>query len=196
MKNQYQLLAVLLVITMMFSACNPIDSTSESEPQPSLPSPDPTITSIPTSEPTDLPTSTIEPTSLPIPTLSPADITISIEGKAQCTYDGPQPIPAVESLTVNFYIKSTEATWYAFLATFVGEGHTKEDLWAEARNAFPPPPWTAELGELGGPPNSSIQGTIQASSGPLRGPIYFICWSGGGWDSLKPFSILGPFDVQ
>ena len=196
MKIQSLFLIALLVITSMLSACYPTDSTPESALQPTLPSPDPTNTSVPTLESTALPAPTIEPTPFPIPTLPPADITITVEGVSGCSYKGPQPIPAAESLTMNWYINSTEADWYGLLVTIVEEGHTKQDLIREMTNAFPPPPWTVFVGDFEAPSGSSMQGTLQASSGPLRGPLYFACWKGSDAFSLKPFATLGPFEVQ
>jgi len=186
----------LIVISLMLAACNPTDLTPESLPQPTQPPPNPTVTSAPTLEPTALPAPTLEPTPLPLPTLPPADITITVKGVSGCSYDGPQPIPAAESLTVNWYVNSTEAGWYGLLVTIVEEGHTKQDLIREMTNAFPPPPWTEHVGDFGGVPGSSMQGTIQAASGPLRGPLYFACWKGSDAFSLKPFATLGPFEVQ
>ena len=196
MKIQSLFLIALLVITSMLSACGSTDSAPESTPQPTLPPPDPTNTPAPMLEPTALPTSTLEPTPLPLPTLPPADITITVEGVSGCSYDGPQPIPAAESLTVNWYVNSTEVGWYGLLVVIVEEGHTKEDLIQEMKNAFPPPPWTEHVGDFDGPPGSSMQGTIQAASEQLRGPLYFACWKGSDQFSLKPFATLGPFEVQ
>ena len=196
MKTQSLFFISLLVFSLMLSACGSANSTSEPKPQPTLLPPAPTATLGPTLEPTVLPTSTLEPTPLPIPTLPPADITITFEGVSGCTYDGPEPIPAVENLTVNWYVNSTEAGWYGLLVTIVEEGHTKQDLIREMTNAFPPPPWTEAVGDFDGPPSSSMQGTIQAANGPLRGPLYFACWKGSDLFSLKPFATLGPFEVQ
>jgi hypothetical protein len=99
-------------------------------------------------------------------------------------------------LTLNWYVSSTEANWYGLLVVIVDEGHTKQDLIQEMNNAFPPPSWTEHVGDLEGSPGSSMQGTLQASSGPLRGPLYFACWKGADAFSLKPFATLGPFEVQ
>jgi hypothetical protein len=196
MKIQSLLLVTFLVFTSVLSACGSPDSAPGSAPQPTLPPPTPTATTVPTLEPTNSPDPALEQTSLPIPTLSPADITITFEGGSQCTYDGPEPIPAVESLTVNWYVTSTDVDFYGLLVVIVDEGHTKEDLIREMKSAFPPPSWTEHVGNFEGAPRSSMQGTIKASNGPLRGPLYFACWSGSSWDTRKPFATLGPFDVQ
>jgi len=205
MKIQSLFFIVFLVCTSILSSCSTAVSIPELALQPTLPLPVPTDTSkptlgptilpIPTLEPTALPIPTLESTALPIPTLPPADITITFEEGSQCSYDGPQPIPEAESLTVNWYVNSTKASWYGLLAVIVGEGHTKADLIREAKSPLPPPDWGEHVGDFEAPPWSSMTGTIKASSGPLRGPLYFICWSGDVY-SLKMFKTLGPFEVQ
>ena len=198
MKTRSLLFVSLIVLSLVFSACNSSNSTPEPVSQQALAPPDPTatFTPVPTIEPTLLPTSTLESTSTPIPTLPPADMTITFDGKAKCEYDGSQPVPAAESLTVNWYITSTEYNYYVLLSAIVTEGHTAQDLMEEAKNTFPPPTWSEQVGDIVGQPASSVQGTIRTSSGSPDAPLFFICWAGGDAFSIKPVKIIGPIAVQ
>ena len=56
MKIQPPFLIMLLIFTLLFSACRPTNSTAEKAPRPTLPPPDPNDTPIPTIEPTMTPT--------------------------------------------------------------------------------------------------------------------------------------------
>jgi len=182
--NRRLCFSVLLLSGVLASAC--------STPSPA-PIAAPTIApSSPTSEPpTALPATHA---SSPMPTLPPADATITFEGN-ECIYDGPDPIPAAESMTVNWIVNSTEHAWYGVMPIIVGEGKTKEDLAQLMRSDDPPPSWVTQAGtnESWG---EDKQITVKPASGGLRSDLYFTCSYGESYDTSKFFAALGPFKVK
>jgi len=151
----------------------------------------------PTIAPKSVPTAMPEPTLAPTPTLQsvpmlpPAEATITTEGKA-CAYDGPQPIPANMTFTVNWYVNSTDGDNFGLYVFIVGEGKTKDDLRAAIDREGAPPSWITQAGSFETGPNSSRQVTIKTAEGSLFGPLYFACF----FSESGPFQIIGPIEVE
>ena len=116
MKSQTLYLAGL-VFALLFASCSTQSPAPTSAPV-KPPTVAPTIAPTTTPEPTTPPPT---PTAVPVPTLPPAEATITFEGK-QCTYDGPQPIPANETFTVNWYVMDIDYDLYGLYAsTFLAD---------------------------------------------------------------------------
>jgi len=176
----------------VLAACSPQAPVTSAAPAPTAAPP--TVappTALPTSEPTIEPT----PTLPPIPTLPAADATITFEGNG-CTYDGPAPIAAADSLSVNWYVNSNEHALYGLLVFVLDEGKTADDL-RSALKTESPADWISQAGSFFSSGNNSKQVPVQlAQGGPLRGPLYFTCWAGESDDTGKLFATLGPYEVE
>jgi hypothetical protein len=180
MKARNLFLSLGLVGAILLGACSP------QSPAP-LPEAAPAATAIPTTPPE--PTVPPEPTAVPLPTLPPADATITCEGTF-CTYEGPQPIPAQETFTVNWYVNSTAAEEFGLIVFLTEEGKTKEDV-VDVYNRETIPDWLTPAGTFFTKPNSSLQVTVRAADGPLFGPLYFICST-----PEKILNVIGPIEVE
>ena len=174
-----------LLCTLLLVAC----STQSPAPTSALAQP-------PTTAPTTAPTAAPEPTTPPptptlesVPTLPPAEATITCEGTF-CTYAGPQPIPAQETFTVNWYVNSTAGEEFALIVFLTDEGKTKEDV-VDVYNRESTPDWLTPAGTFFTKPNSSLQVTAQTAKGPLFGLLYFICST-----PEKILNVIGPIEVQ
>jgi hypothetical protein len=140
--------------------------------------------------PPPAPTLPPTPTRYPVPKLPPAEGTITLEG-GQCSYDGPQPIPAKTTFTVNWYVYDNLSSNYGLYVFIVGEGKTADDLQAALRLEGTPPDWLTQAGSFETGPNSSLQVTVKTVSGPLFGPLYFACFT----TESSPPKIIGPLTV-
>jgi hypothetical protein len=118
-----------------------------------------------------------------------------MDGK-ECTYDGPDPIPAGDSLSVNWYINSSESALYGLLVFVLDEGKTADDLRSALKSEVPAD-WISQAGTFSSSGNNGTQVTVQlAQGGPLRGPLYFTCWAGETEDTSAIFATLGPYEVK
>jgi hypothetical protein len=124
-----------------------------------------------------------------VPTLPPAEATITCEGTF-CTYEGPQPIPAQQTFTVNWYVNSTAGEEFALIVFLTAEGKTKEDV-VDVYNRESTPDWLTPAGTFFTNPNSGLQVTVQTAEGPLFGPLYFICST-----PEKILTVIGPIEVE
>jgi hypothetical protein len=174
-----------LLCALLLAAC----STTQSPAPTSAPAQPPTLA--PTSVPTVPPEPTLPPTPtlVPVPTLPPAEATITCEGTF-CTYEGPQPIPAQETFTVNWYVNSTAGEEFALIVFLTDGGKTKEDV-VDVYKRETTPDWLTQAGTFFTKPNSSLQVTVQTAKGPLFGPLYFICST-----PEKILNVIGPIEVQ
>ena len=186
MKSRTLYFSMGLSCTLLLAAC----STQSPAPT-SAPAPPPTVA--PTTAPTipPEPTLVLTPTAVPVPTLPPAEATITFEGK-QCAYDGPQPIPANETFTVNWYVMDKDYDLYGLYVFIVGDGKTKEDLVTALKLEGVPPSWLTQAGSFDAGPNSSQQVTVKTAEGPLFGPLYFVCFFG----ESGSFPVIGPIEAQ
>jgi len=179
-------LSLVLLCTLLLAACS-----TQSPALTSIPVQPPTMapTSIPTAtpEPTLVPTPTLEP----VPTLPPAEATVIFEGKG-CTYDGPQPISANTTFTVNWYVNSNDYSLYGLYVFIIGEGKTTDDLKAAIKQEGAPPSWLTQAGSFDANPRSSQQVTVKTAEGPLFGPLYFVCF----FSESGPFQTIGPIEVE
>lgn len=180
MKARTMLLSMGVVCAVLLGACGAQN-----------PAPAPTMAPAPTSIPTQPPEPTLppEPTAIPIPELPPAQATITCEGTF-CSYEGPQPIPAQETFTVNWYVNSTAGEEFALIVFLTEEGKTKEDV-VDVYNRETTPDWLTQAGTFFTKPNSSLQVTVQATEGPLFGSLYFICST-----PEKILNVIGPIEVE
>lgn len=177
-----------LLCTLLLAACSSQSSAQSLTPT-SAPAQPPTIAplSLPTATPE--PTQASKPTSEPIATLPPAEATITCEGTF-CTYEGPQPIPAQQTFTVNWYVNSTVGEEFALIVFLTTEGKTKEDV-VDVYNWESTPDWLTPAGTFFTNPNSGLQVTVQTTDGPLFGPLYFICST-----PEKILTVIGPIEVE
>jgi len=185
MKSRISLVHLGLLVALLLVACG-------SPPPNSLPTQLPTIA--PTSAPTATPEPTLPPptpTIEPPPTLPPAEATITTEGK-QCSYDGPQSIPAAMTFTINWYVNSTDYSQYGLYVIIVGDGKTKADLVTAIKLEGAPPSWLTQAGSFDAEPNSSQQVILKTAEGPLLGPLYFVCF----FSESGPFQVIGPMEVD
>ena len=181
--NMGVLFVLLLVACSTQSpAQNPAPTSVPVQPQTTAPTTAPTAASEPTIPP---PTPILES----VPTLPPAEATITCEGTF-CAYEGPQPIPAQETFTVNWYVNSTAGEEFALIVFLTDEGKTKEDV-VDVYNRETTPDWLKQAGTFFTKPNSSLQVTVQTAEGPLFGPLYFICST-----PEKILTVIGPIEVQ
>jgi hypothetical protein len=192
MKHRVRFTIPTILIIALLGAC----SSQAPEAPAALPptSPPPTVapaaSPVP-AEPTVEPTSTVAP----LPTLPAADATITVAGK-ECKYDGPDPIPAGDSLSVNWYINSSESPLYGLLVFVLDEGKTAEDLRGALKSEVPAD-WISQAGTFSSSGNNGKQVTVQLAQGvPLRGPLYFTCWAGESEDTAAIFATLGPYEVK
>lgn len=185
MKSRILYLSSGLLCALLLAACG-----AQGPAPTSAPAPPATLapTSVPTAipEPTLVPTPTLES----VPTLPPAEATITCEGTF-CTYEGPQPIPAQETFTVNWYINSTVGEEFGLFVFLTDEGKTKEDVMDAYNRESAPPDWLTQAGTFFTKPNSSKQVTVQTAEGPLFGPLYFICST-----PEKMLTVIGPIEVE
>lgn len=184
MKFRTLYLSIVLLCTLLLAACStqsPAPTSAPAQPPTLTPTSAPTATT----EPTLPPTSTLEP----VPTLPPAEATITCEGTF-CTYEGPQPIPAQETFTVNWYVNSTAGEEFALIVFLTDEGKTKEDV-VDVYNRESTPDWLTQAGTFFTKPNSSLQVTVQTAEGSLFGPLYFICST-----PEKVLTVIGPIEVK
>ncbi|MFZ5818816.1 MAG: hypothetical protein ACOYYJ_02855 [Chloroflexota bacterium] len=173
-------MSVGLLCALFLGACGTQSPAPTSAPPPA-----------PTSIPTTLPEPTLPPTptAVPIPTLPPAEATITCEGTL-CTYEGPQPIPAQETFTVNWYVNSAAGEEFALIVFLTEEGKTKEDV-VDVYNRESTPDWLTQAGTFFTQPNSSLQVTVQTAEGLLFGPLFFICAT-----PEKILTVIGPIAVE
>jgi len=184
MKYRVSFMILGLLFVLLLAACS-----TQSPPPTSAPAQPPTGS--PTTPPTAKPEPSLEasPTSVPAPTLPSAEATITCEGTF-CTYQGPQPIPAHEAFTVNWYVNSTAGEEFALIVFLTEEGKTKEDV-VDVYNREKPPDWLTQAGTFFTKPNSSLQVTVQTAEGSLFGPLYFICST-----PEKILTVIGPIEVE
>jgi hypothetical protein len=189
MKFRTLYFSIGLLCTLLLAACStqspaqsPAPTSAPAQPPTMVPTTAPTTTPEPTAPP---PTPTLEPA----PTLPPAEATITCEGTF-CTYEGPQPIPAQETFTVNWYVNSTAGEEFALIVFLADEGKTKEDV-VDVYNRESTPDWLTQAGTFFTKPNSSLQVTVQIAEGPLFGPLYFICST-----PEKLLTVIGPIEVE
>lgn len=184
MKFRTRYFSMGLLCTLLLAACSTHAPTFAPAQPPTLAS-----TTVPTvpPEPTLPPTVTLEP----LPTLPPTTATITFEGK-RCAYDGPQPIPANMTFTVNWYVNSSDYPLYGLYVFIVGDGMTKDDLVAAIKLEGAPPSWLTQAGSFDAEPNSSQQVTVKTAEGPLFGPLYFVCF----FSESGPFQTIGPIEVE
>ena len=184
MKFRSLYLSMGLLCASLLAACStqsPAPTSAPVQPPTLAPTSVPTVPPEPTLPPT--------PTPMPVPTLPPAEATITCEGTF-CTYEGPQPIPAQETFTVNWYVNSTAGEEFALIVFLTDEGKTKEDL-VDVYNRESTPDWLTQAGTFFTKPNSSLQVTVQTAEGPLFGPLYFICST-----PEKLLNVIGPIEVE
>lgn len=189
MKSRVSFVNLGLLFVLLLAACG-TQSPAQNLAPTSAPAQPPTAA--PTTAPTAAPEPTAPPptpTSEPIPTLPPAEATITCEGTF-CTYEGPQPIPAQETFTVNWYVNSTAGEEFALIVFLTDEGKTKEDV-VDVYNREITPDWLTQAGTFFTQPNSSLQVTVQTAEGSLSGLLYFICST-----PEKILTVIGPVEVQ
>lgn len=180
-----QAIGIILLTALVLNACGPQPTVvATNAPTTIAPTPAPTVTPEPTLPPT--------PTFQSLPTLPPAEATITFEEK-QCAYEGPQPIPANMTFTVNWYVNTNDSDNYGLYVFILDDGKTKEDLLAAIKREGAPPSWLTQAGSFETGPNSSQQVTVKAAEGTLFGPLYFTCW---GKSESGPFQIIGPIEVE
>ena len=191
MKFRTLYFSIGLLCALLLAACstqspaqNPAPTSAPAQPPTVAPTTAPTAAPEPTTPP---PTSTLEP----LPTLPPAEATVTFEGKG-CAYDGPQPIPANMTFTVNWYVNSSDSNPYGLYIFIVGDGMTKDDLVAALKREGAPPSWLTQAGSFDAEPHSSQQVTVKTAEGPLFGPLYFVCF----FSESGPFQTIGPIEVQ
>ena len=190
MKSRVSFVNLGLLFVLFLAACgtqsptqNPAPTSAPAQPPTAAPTTAPTAAPEPTTPP---PT----PTAIPVPTLPPAEATITCEGTF-CTYEGPQPIPAQETFTVNWYVNSTTCEEFGLLVFLVSEEQTKEDVVAAFKREGEPPAWLTQAGSFFTKPNSSLQVTVQTADGLLFGPLYFICST-----PERILTVIGPIEVE
>jgi hypothetical protein len=124
----------------------------------------------------------------------PAAATITFEGTS-CAYDGPQTLPASETLTVEWRIATKSGDIYSLRPFLANEAESYEDLMQalSGLDAQRPvlPAGLTEAGSFLSVANRTLQVTVKSASGPLHGLLYFSCW-----DSDRAFDVLGPIELK
>lgn len=210
MKGSVHFIFILLLAMLSLPACATSSQNSESAP-PSLPpsleanqhtstapsitrglvgTHPPSMTPAPTREPevTQLPSTT------PAPTREPAVATIIIEPDI-CQYEGPATMPATNSITITWRIKTRGGSVYALTAFIADEQRSREDLISSMQGLDMHRPALSDgltlvantLGLSG--ENKNI--TFRMSSGSLHGLLYFSCWDAG-----SVYEVLGPIEIK
>lgn len=179
MKSQFLTIAIALACVPLFSACSPQDAATV---------PAPASTLAPSAEPAP-PASTI-----PAPTPVPAVATITFETDS-CSYDGPQTLPASETLTVTWRIKTTVGDVYALSPFITDETKSREDLVQALQGLdIHRPALPAGLTSAGTSltlARGSLNVSVKTASGPLHGLLYFSCWAAG-----EAYDVLGPIELK
>lgn len=143
--------------------------------------------SIPTQELESTPTQPVDIT-LPF-------ATITFEPDS-CSYDGPQTVPASETLVVRWRIKTDVADVYGLHSFITDEQKSRDELMQDLqgldmhRPALPAGLTSAGM-SIGYQQTSGLNVTIRTDSGPLHGWLYFGCWAAG-----EAYDVLGPIEIK
>jgi hypothetical protein len=148
-----------------------------------------------TNEPAAAPPAEVStPAGNPAQSVAAPAATVSFQGTS-CVYDGPDTLPAGESLTVTWAILTKAGDIYSLRPILSDTRLSPEELMKslsglDAQRPALPAGLTA-AGEASSVADRTVSLLVKAPSGPLHGLLYFSCW-----DSDAAFQVLGPYELK